>query len=192
MFNLLKSLFPFSIAVMYCIGFIYDASYLENFGVNHYEFVGGALEYLTIGGMYVLNEYAKNLTIIFLVLSVFAIAYHPIKRRIPKGLLEKNFDPESVPLILISLSSLMLIFILPVIADGKEHAKETLEKHNDYIIIKDVGCMQGSILRYRDSKIVFYNYKLKTVSVYPDSQLLEGGHTANKSKHADAVTCAGV
>lgn len=165
---------------------------MESFGINHYEFVGGALEYLTIGGIYVLNEYAKNLTVIFVLLSIFGIAYHPIKRRIPKDLLDKNFDPESVPLILVSLSSLLLIFILPVIADGKEQAKEVLQKNNDLIIIKDVGCMEGSILRYRDSKIIFYNYKSQSVSVYTDKQLLESSHAANKSKHADAVTCAGV
>lgn len=189
MYNLLKSLFPFTVGTIYCIGFIYDASYLESFGINHYEFVGGALDYLTIGGMYILDKYAHNLTVIFLSLSVFAISFHPIKRRIPAEFIENNIDLESVPLIFLSLSSLLLIFILPVIADGENDAKLTKNLNNDTILINNVGCLTGSVLRYRDSKIIFYDNKKGMVSVFSDKQLQKTIHTVDATKNLDNRNC---
>lgn len=58
--KILGLIFSILLTVAYVIGFIYDASYLEVFGVNYYEIMGSPLDYLSIGGMYLLLSYSKN------------------------------------------------------------------------------------------------------------------------------------
>ncbi|WP_293267705.1 hypothetical protein [Neptunomonas sp.] len=176
--KILGLVFSILLTVAYVIGFIYDASYLEEFGVNYYEMMGSPLDYLSIGGMYLLLSYSENLSLLVTVLGIIGICYMPIKRGVPKDIIEKYVDIESVPYVLFSVIPIVFLLLLPVIPDAKEDAIEAIDKANDLLCIEDEGqCFYGVILRYRASKIIFYNSKSNKTNVYTDKKLLSATHS---------------
>lgn len=170
--------FSIILGAMYCIGFIYDSAFLEEFGVNYYELLASPMDYLSIGGVHLLTLYSKNISFLFFGLGTLAVFYVPIKRRIQRAHVEKFIDIESTPYILLSMLPLAFIFLIPVIPVAKEDAKEIFETgFNDLLCVEDVTpCEKGVILRYRDSKIVFYNSETKKASVYTDKRLIKAEH----------------
>ncbi|GAB3284803.1 hypothetical protein [Parahaliea aestuarii] len=174
----LSLLFSILVTVTYVIGFIYDASFLEEFGVNYYEMMGSPLDYLSIGGMLLLLSYSKNITWLVFVLGIIGICYVPLKRRIPKSTLNKFIDIESLPFVVFSTIPIAFLLLIPVIPDAKKAAKEVIAAPADIICIEDEDrCFDGVVLRYRDSKIIFYNSELKETKVYTDRKLLSAKHS---------------
>ncbi len=169
----LAIVFSALVSICYVIGFIYDASFLEVFGLSYYEMVGSPLDYLSIGGMYLLFSYSKNITILVFGLGLFGVCYVPIKRKIPREKIEKFIDFESVPYIIFSLAPIFLLFFLPVHSDAVDAAKKVKEENSDMICVDgEVQCIKGVVLRYRDSKIIFFDSELEKTRVFPDRKVI--------------------
>lgn len=175
--KILGLVFSILVTVSYVIGFMYDASFLEVFGVNYYEMIGPPLGYLSMGGMYLLLSYSNNLTLLVTVLGLVGIFYVPVKRRMPRKLVEEFVDLESVPYILFSVIPIAFLVILPVIPDAKKAAKDAIDNGSDELCVEVMPqCLSGVVLRYRDSKIIFYDSKLKETFVFSDEKLISSTH----------------
>lgn len=176
-----SSLFPKALAIVfsalvsicYVTGFIYDASFLEEFGLSYYEMIGSPLDYLSIGGMYLLFSYSQNLTILVFGLGVVGVCYVPLKRKFPREKVEKFIDFESVPYIIFSLAPLFLLFFLPIHSDSVTAAEKVKEESTDVICVEgEAQCINGAVLRYRDSKIIFFDSELEETRVFPDRKVI--------------------
>ena len=82
-FKVVSLVFSVLLGMIYVIGFLYDSAFLEKFGVNYYEMLGSPLDYLSIGGIFLLTSYANNLSFLVFVLGVIGVIYMPVKRHIP-------------------------------------------------------------------------------------------------------------
>ncbi|MBU2954594.1 hypothetical protein [Marinobacter sp. F3R08] len=169
----LAIVFSLLVTASYVIGFIYDASFLEEFGVNYYEMIGSPLDYLSIGGMYLLFSYSQNLSYLVFGLGIIGICYVPCKRKLSRRSIEKYVDTESVPYVIFSLIPLMLLFFLPIVTDSKTAADEVKAKQDDAICLEgQQQCLRGSVLRYRESKVIFFESESKETRVFPDRVVL--------------------
>ena len=173
------------IGTLYSIGFIVDSVYLEGFGISYAEILGSPLDYLAIGGVYMLNKFTKYLTLICFALACISIFVIPAFRSIKANSkiytkVKAYVDFKSVPYILASFSPFLIIWMLQVIPETNEQVKGVIEKSvtlNDEIcIIGETECISGTILRYRDAKVIFYNSSTKKASIYPDSVLAKATH----------------
>lgn len=166
-------MFSLVVTASYVIGFIYDASFLEEFGVNYYEMIGSPLDYLSIGGMYLLFSYSQNLSYLMFGLGIIGICYVPLKRQLSRRSIEKYVDIESVPYVIFSLIPLLILFFLPIVADSKAAADKVKAKQENVICLEgQQQCLRGSVLRYRDSKVIFFESESKETKVFPDRVVL--------------------
>jgi hypothetical protein len=169
----LAIVFSALVTICYVIGFIYDASFLEEFGLSYYEMIGSPLDYLSIGGMYLLFSYSQNLAILVFGLGLFGVCYVPLKRKIPRKKVEKFVDFESVPYIIFSLVPLFLLFLLPIHSDSVAAAEKVKKESTDIICVEgEAQCINGVVLRYRDSKVIFFDSKLGETRVFPDRKVI--------------------
>ncbi len=173
----LAIIFSILVTASYVIGFIYDSSFLDEFGINYYEIMGSPLDYLSIGGMYLLFSIAEHLMLLFGIFGLVGILYIPIKRRLRKNSIEKILDFESLPYILLSLIPFVLLLLLPVGSDSTKLAAELKSQSSDVACIEgEPACLKGEVLRYRDSKLIFYNSESKETAVYPDGRVISVTH----------------
>lgn len=161
------------VTASYVIGFIYDASFLEEFGINYYEMIGSPLDYLSIGGMYLLFSYSKNLSYLVFGLGIIGICYVPLKRKLSRRSVENYVDIESVPYVTLSLLPLFLLFFLPIVSDAQTAAREVKTKQEDSVCLEGKQqCLQGSVLRYRESKVIFFESEAAETRVFPDRVII--------------------
>lgn len=178
--KLIGTILSILITVFYVIGFLYDASFLESFGVNYYEMIGSPLDYLSIGGMYILFHYTNNLTPVVLTFGSIGVCYIPLKNLIQKhkSTIEKHIHIESIPYVLVGTIPIALLLMIPVIPNAKEEANNTKSEIKDKICIDNKKeCYEGVILRYRDSKIIFFNNKTQKTYVFTDKKLINAEHS---------------
>lgn len=172
-YKILAISFSALITICYVVGFIYDASFLEEFGINYYEIIGEPLDYLSIGGMYLLFVYSKHLSVFVIGLAIFGICFVPLKRNIPRDKIEKIVDIESVPYVILSLAPLMFLLLFLVHFDAVDAAKEVRSKNTTFICVEsEKECIKGAVLRYRNSKVIFFDSELKATRVFPDRKVL--------------------
>lgn len=165
----LMIVFSVVVTTCYVLGFIYDASFLEEFGIYYYEMIGSPLDYLSIGGMYLFFSYIQHWLYWVLGLGIIGICYVPLKRKNLRDSLEKYVHIESVPYVILSLLPILTLVFLPVVSDAQNAASKSKAKHDDSICLKGKDpCIQGKVLRYRDSKIIFFEYESKETKVFPD------------------------
>ena len=164
------------VSITYVLGFLFDAAFLEQFQFAHYELIGNPLDYFAIGGMYLLFNFTKHLTIIAIIVALIGIGFMPIKRKLNPGTIKKYVDPESIPYVLFGALPLLILVIVPVISDAKVSA----EKFKGSVIKEEVcvtyqaNCFKGIVLRYREGKVVFLSKderSLNSTLIIPEKQI---------------------
>lgn len=169
----LAILFSVFVSFCYVVGFVYDSSLLEEFGVNYYEMIGSPLDYLSIGGMYFFSLYAMNLTVAFFLVGCVSIAYYPVKRQVSKRWLDKMGGVNNLGVILLGFVPFVILFLaLNVHSDSVEYAKKIKSQNKDMLCISESEkCLNGVVVKYRDSKVIFYDHEKNETRVYPDSRV---------------------
>jgi len=157
---LLKGLFGIVstfVSITYVIGFILDAAFLEQFGFAHFELIGNALDYLAIGGIYLMFNFAKHFVYIGIFTAVVGIAYHPVKVKCNREFINKYINVDGVPYVLLGAIPLLFVVLLPVVTDAKSLADQfkNAKASEKICIAGNSECFTGRVLRYRESKVVF-------------------------------------
>ena len=176
---MLKGIFgvmSFLVSMTYVIGFILDSAFLEQFGFAHYELIGDALDYLAIGGIYIMFNFANYFTIIGIVTAIFGISYQTIKRKCTRNFVGKFINIDGIPYVLLGALPLFFVVLFPIIEDAKSLALEfkNSEAKESICLIKKEKCNLGSIIRYRGSKVIFLSKdkgSLNLAKVIPEKQI---------------------
>ncbi|MDN2661833.1 hypothetical protein OW492_00410 [Psychromonas sp. 14N.309.X.WAT.B.A12] len=164
------------VSITYVIGFILDSAFLEQFNFAHFELIGSALEYLAIGGIYIMFNFAKHFTIIGILAAIFGISYQTIKTKLTKKNVGKFINLDGIPYVLLGVSPLLFILFSPVVKDAQNLAlefKESSAKESICLINED-ECQKGSIIRYRDSRVILLSKEevsFNLAKVIPEKQI---------------------
>lgn len=176
MFKGLFGVVSFSISVTYILGFILDSAFLEQFGFAHFELIGASLDYLAIGGIYLMFNFAKHLFVIGVLSAIIGIIYSPLKKKITPKMINWFVDVESLPYVLLGTLPLFFVVFVPVVNDAQELANKLKNsKATQEVCVKDsTTCYVGNVLRYRSSKVVFLSKSAESMNhafVIPEKQI---------------------
>lgn len=164
------------VSITYVVGFLFDTAFLEQFQFAHYELIGNPLDYFAIGGMYLLFNFTKHLTVIGIIVALIGIGYMPIKRKLNLNIIKRYIDVESIPYVIFGTLPLFFIVIVPVIKDALASAEQfkSSEIREEICVAYQEGCFKGIVLRYRDAKVIFLSKdkgSLNSTLVIPEKQI---------------------
>lgn len=179
MLKILSYLSIVSVSCIYAVGFIYDSALLEIFHITFYQFIGTPIEYLALGCFLLLKGFASKFLIVLYVLGVIGCGYKPLERKIQATNMSKYIDPESFPIILISLLPPMLLLLSTLtIGSGQTGGRELIAQNkntkNTIVYSKDLKeeSHRGFIVRIRDGMILFYDVENSIPILVPQQNVL--------------------
>lgn len=152
------------LSAVYAIGFIYDSSYIEYFGVNWMQLFASPAEYLAIGGILIFKGVLKWFTLLFFLSGLVACAVMPVKEEMKRRGITRYFDIQSLLLILSSI----LICVL-ILYPGLIIAKAKRDAGNDEKMLKSITTIveyrggneiirsKGVVLRNRNDLVLLYD-----------------------------------
>ena len=167
------------ITIAYIVGFLYDAAFLEHLGVLYYEMVGSSLEYLTIGGMFLLLNFALSFAWITVLIAIFSCAYKPALSYIREKefIIQQYIDVTSIPYVVFGTIPMLMIAIIPISNKANQDADEHLNSKTPRVrvcIQEPKVCYSGNVIKYREGKLIFLSKEKSTynkVLVIPEKNI---------------------
>lgn len=187
MIQVLSALAAWLIASCYIAGFLHDAAYMEVFGIEHDELMGGPIEYLSTGALQVFS--AAYLYVFIAAGFVWFGALCGVVFALPDFVSRMKFrlsqKKDVTAGLLLICFVLWLIIFSQIIEPSKESAKNDIKhsslKPPDLLCLTPIAgeCIPGMLLRYRDSKVIFFNPAEQQVLVLPEKKIHRVIHNAD-------------
>lgn len=189
-----KAFFPAVLVLVYMAGFIYDASFLEEFGLKYFQSFGSPQDYLIFGGM-VFAQIFSEMSIGFSLLILSVVIYLFISDHVTRWLVSSTDSGNTprnthnttlemlMPLLKVGLVAALFTFLIPAtfnahkqgVADAKEikELRTSTTEGNKYTedtlcLSERKGCFIGVLLRNRDGMAIFWDFDHQTLSTFTE------------------------